>query len=384
MKILFISMPSIHAIRWIESLENTPFELYWFDIMDRGNILISKKVELKKIIDWKKRKHKYLKGEYWLAKNIPFLFEKIQPYLEVTIAEKLEIIIKKIQPNLIHSFEMQHCSYPILKTMMQYNTVKWLYSCWGSDLFYYKQFKQHNQQIKNVLKRLDYLHTDCDRDFKIAKQLGFKGGHIGVIPGGAGFNIKNFEKYKVPINERKIILIKGYTHVFGRAIHVLKALLKVNKNVLKDFQIVVFGAHTTTVNYITENNLKYTYYKKDALSHDAVMRLMGKAKIYIGNNISDGMSNTLLEAIVMSAYPIQSNPGNVTAEIITNNVNGTLISNPEDVDEIKTKIEQVIKKTDEAFFNAAKLNRKLTLQRLSFDVNKQKIVEAYTTILKAG
>lgn len=36
-------MPSIHAIRWIESLENTPFELYWFDIMDRGNILISKK-----------------------------------------------------------------------------------------------------------------------------------------------------------------------------------------------------------------------------------------------------------------------------------------------------------------------------------------------------
>ena len=69
MKILFVSIPSIHAIRWIENLKGEPHELYWFDIMDRGNILISNDIKINKITNWKKRKKKYLKGEYFLQKK---------------------------------------------------------------------------------------------------------------------------------------------------------------------------------------------------------------------------------------------------------------------------------------------------------------------------
>ena len=43
------------------------------------------------------------------------------------------------------------------------------------------------------------------------------------------------------------------------------------------------------------------------------------------------MSNTLLEAIVMGAFPIQLNPGGVTSEIIENGNNGLLIENPDSV-----------------------------------------------------
>ena len=64
------------------------------------------------------------------------------------------------------------------------------------------------------------------------------------------------------------------------------------------------------------------------------MSLMGKAMVYIGNSRSDGMPNTLLEAIIMGAFPIQSNPGGATAEIIEDNKNGLLINNPEDPEEI--------------------------------------------------
>ena len=126
MKILFVSMHSIHAIRWIENLKDTNNELYWFDVLDRGKLETVENVE--QFIDWKQRKKRNLKGEYFISKKVPFLYHVLQPFLEVTANEKLEQIIKEIQPDVIHSFEMQGCSYPILKTMKKFPKLKWIYS----------------------------------------------------------------------------------------------------------------------------------------------------------------------------------------------------------------------------------------------------------------
>ena len=52
------------------------------------------------------------------------------------------------------------------------------------------------------------------------------------------------------------------------------------------------------------------------------------------------MPNTLLEAIGMGAFPIQSNPGGASAEVITHNENGFLINDFNDVDEIKGLIQK--------------------------------------------
>ena len=57
MKILFISMPSLHAVRWIENLKESDHELYWFDVLGKGGL--STEIALKQITDWKKRKLPY-------------------------------------------------------------------------------------------------------------------------------------------------------------------------------------------------------------------------------------------------------------------------------------------------------------------------------------
>ena len=69
MKILFVSMPSIHAVRWIENLKESGHELYWFDITGKGKIQTLE--EVTQITNWKKRKLPYIKGEYWLSKKFP-------------------------------------------------------------------------------------------------------------------------------------------------------------------------------------------------------------------------------------------------------------------------------------------------------------------------
>jgi hypothetical protein len=371
-------MPSIHVIRWIENLKDNNFELFWFDILDKGRLDTINNIE--QIIGWKKRKKPYIKGEYWLKKKLPTVYEKIQPFLEITANEQLEKIIQNIKPDIIHSFEMQSCSYPILKTMKKYQTIKWVYSCWGNDLFYFQKYKDHNVKIRSVLKRINYLHTDCLRDFNLAKSLGFSGNFTGVIPGGSGFKLNELKINKVPVGKRNIILIKGYEHKFGRALNIIRALNEL-KDKLNNFEIIIFGAHKKVLEYVIFNKLPFKVFDKNELTQIEVLNLMGKSKIYIGNSISDGMPNTLLEAIAMNAFPIQSNPGNATSEIITHRVNGLLINNPEDINEIKFLVKEAIEFDNDAIFEKAKeINELIAYKRLNYKLNKQKIIDLYKTI----
>lgn len=371
-------MSSVHVIRWIENLKDTNYELYWFDVLDRGKLETLDSVE--QFSGWKKRKKNYIKGEYFLSKNFPNVYGKIIPYLEVTANEALEKIILNLQPDFVHSFEMQSCSYPILQTMLKFPKTKWLYSCWGNDLFYYMNFKDHNVKIRNVLKRINFLHTDCQRDFMLAKKLGFSGNFLGVVPGGTGYNLKQLESFKEPLIERKIILVKGYEHNLGRGLNIIKAL-QLLESEIRDYRVLIFGSHQKVIDYIETNKLSFTFFSRHELSHDQLTKLMGQSLLYIGNSISDGMPNTLLEAVVMGAFPIQSNPGGATQEIIENNVNGFLINDPESILEIKEKIVKALSNIN-LLKKAADENEKIAVEKLDYFINKEKVIKMYKTILK--
>lgn len=378
MKILFISMPSIHVIRWVDNLKDSGYELYWFDVTDKGKLDATNKIH--QFTNWKARKIPPIKGEYFLSKRAPFLYEKVKPFLEITENEFLEKIVNEIKPDVVHSFEMQNCSYQIRKTMDKHPDLKWIYSCWGNDLYYYKNFKEHKSQIIKVLHRVNFIHTDCKRDFDIAKSLGFRGKYLGVIPGGTGYKLDELQKFKIPVEQRKIILVKGYEHIFGRGLNIIKALEEIIEEI-KDYEVVVFAAHSIVIEYIKQKKLPFNTLDRHGLKHYEVLELMGKALVYIGNSISDGMSNTLLEAIVMGAFPIQSNPGNVSEEIINNNINGLIINNPESTLEIKNLILDALK-DKKRLIEAEKINTDIAISRLDFKKNRHKVIAIYNSIIQ--
>lgn len=375
MRILFISMNSIHAQRWIANVDDVHKELYWLDISSNGKMVLPQSVN--QISNWQKRKIKYIPGEYLLRKKMRFLYDAIEPFLQVTIAEQVEVLIQNLQPDIIHSFEMQSCSYPLVKVLNKYKNISWIYSCWGSDLYYFQNFKSHNAKIKKVLQRVNFLQTDCNRDIAIAKELGFQGTSLDVIPGGGGFDLDVIQSFKSPINKRKIILVKGYDNKFGRAINVIKALLEL-KEYISNYEVVVFACHPIVLDYIRNNNLDFTVFSKDELPHFEVLKLMGKSLLYIGNSISDGIPNTLLEAIIMGVFPIQSNPGGATQEVLTKD-NGLLIENPDSVLEIKALILKALSGTIN-FEKASIINDELARIKLNFDSNKQKINKIYRLV----
>ena len=366
-------MPSIHSKRWIDNLIDSNHEIYWFDILNRGEMDFNN--EVIQIVDWQTRKKPYIKGEHFLRKKLPRLYNSLETYFQVTISEKLEEIILQINPDCIHSFEMQSCSYPILKTMNKFPKLKWIYSCWGSDLFYYQNFAYHKSKIKAVLKRVNFLQTDCNRDINIAKSLGFSGVSLEIIPGGTGFDLQFFEKYCLPFTDRKIILVKGYQHKFGRAINILEVLVELHQE-LSRYEVVIFGAHKIVIDFVNNKKMPYKVFDRNGLNHNQVLEFMGKSLIYIGNSISDGMPNTLLEAITMGTFPIQSNPGNVTSEIIEHGKNGFLINNPNNKTEIKNVIINAIN-DKELLISASKINKILAQEKLNYHFNNKKVIDLY-------
>jgi glycosyltransferase involved in cell wall biosynthesis len=116
------------------------------------------------------------------------------------------------------------------------------------------------------------------------------------------------------------------------------------------------------------------------LPHKEVFKWMGKSLIYIGNSNSDGIPNTLLEAICMEVFPIQSNPGGVTEEVIVNGENGLLINDCEDVEEIAAKVREAID-NKEMLLQAIASNSKKIKPNLGSEHIKEKVMEKYKNLV---
>lgn len=379
MKILFVCQQYIHAARWINQLKYSDHDVFVFDCLDAT---IHEELEwTSHFTNWSKRKIPKLKGENFIRKKNPFLYDKIESVFQVSPSEKLIEIIDEIKPDLVHSLEMQSQTYHVLKARRKRN-FKWAYFSWGSDIYLYQNQKKHRKKMQQVFSMLDYLFVDNNRDIKLARELNYQQAVSGVFPGGGGYHLQSFEKFEKPFNNRDLILIKGYHHWAGRALQVLESI-ELIINDIKEYEIYVYSAHNIVIEKIEELNKKYNLSiqyssRKNQITHDELLRLFGKAKIAIGNNITDGIPNTLLESIILGAFPIQSNPGNVSEDYVIHGDNGYLIQFPEDSRLIAELIKDALSNND--LLRSAYEKNKCLSKLLDYEYIKNEVLKSYKAI----
>lgn len=336
-----ISMFANHFFNWTEQLKESGYDIYWLDVFD-SNTKVDKIDFVNQIVGWR-NKFDY-PGRYWIKNHLPGVNSIINKFNQRKLEEIVDRKIQEIRPDVIQSFVLFSAAYPIISVMEKYPEIKWIYSAWGNDLFYMQQIHEELTKITACLPLFDYMFADCNRDRGLAAELGFKGEYLGTFPGGGGYESDKWKASIKAFEDRKIILIKGYEGMLGRASYIVEAISEI-KDDLKSYKIVIFGCneelkpHLEDMGVIRWGNVQVL----EQISHSDVMQLMGSSLLYIGNCISDGMPNTLLEAIVMGAFPIQSNPGGATEEIIINGKNGLLIENPENAEEIRDLIQKAIR-----------------------------------------
>lgn len=378
MKILLVSMNNHHFKRWAEQLDGHGFELHWFDVLDQG--ATPSLSFMNQITDWKKG---FLKkrGRSLLKKNLPFVYKLLENKFDSKVKDAFEKAVFEIQPDIVHCFEMNLSGLKILK-VMQENQLPFIYSSWGTDLYDLKVLGISKKQAKEFLSRVDYLITDCHRDAILAKNLGFQKVHLGVFPGNGGLDIADVNR--LPVDQRNYILIKGYESDIGKALPVIKAMELVPEDLISNFKILIYSADIAVINYVTQsvflNQLDINIVPRtENVLNKKLLEYMGKAAIHIANSNSDGMPNALLEAMGMGAFPIQSNPGKVTEEVIKHGENGLLIQDPLDIKEIEKLILNAL--TNEAFRKKAQeFNTSFIYKNYNRSILQARIVSLYEQI----
>lgn len=219
--------------------------------------------------------------------------------------------LRQIKPSFVHAIEIQGAGYLALavEATLRALATPLLVTNWGSDIYWFQRDKGHAEKIRRLLSIASHYSAECERDILLAKQLGFLGLTLPVIPNAGGLETIEELDFGQQSLERNLIAVKGYDGWVGRARVALRALELIESHVAT-FEIVVFSANFRTRVLAAfldlSSNLKLKVFPKNRLTHASLQELFRRSVIYLGVSKSDGISTSMLEAMAAGAIPVQT------------------------------------------------------------------------------
>jgi hypothetical protein len=375
---------SIHTARWVNQITDQGWEIHLFPSSGED----SPHPQLRDAVlqypfgsRWRERARGF--GLFRIADLIDWVrrhFEKRCPHYR---ALALRNTIRKLRPAVIHSMEIQAAGYLTLEAKEEFHGKfpLWLMTNWGSDIFLFGRLQAHHKKIREVLNQCDYYSCECQRDVDLARTFGFQGEVLPVFPNAGGFDLSALKPLRQNItSKRRLIMLKGYQGWAGRALVGLRALERC-ADLLDGYEICIYSAcHDVALaaELLSEKSGIPTRIIPPKTPHREMLVLHAQARISIGLSISDSISTSLLEAMVMGSFPIQSCTACVD-EWVQHGVSGMIVP-PEDPEIIERAIRTAM--TDDDLVNrAAEINWDVARSRLDDTLLKHKAVEMYRSIL---
>jgi hypothetical protein len=376
---------SIHTARWINQIADREWDLHLFSSVDCGVL----HPEMRNITVYHSayacQKEKDISVK---LRGLPLFYNPFAVLARQTLSKfvpkyrtvQLGRLIDKLEPDIIHSLEIQHAGYLLFESR-EFTKNKFPVSIvtnWGSDIYLFGRLAEHEPKIRAVLESSDYYSCECKRDVELAIKFGFKGKVLPVFSNTGGFDLEAVSKLRSDraVSERKKIMLKGYQGWAGRALVGLRALERC-ADILAGIEIVIYSASREVLIagelFSRSTGVQTTIIPKGTPHHE-ILKLHGKARISIGLSISDAISTSLLEAVVMGSFPIQSwtSCGN---EWIEDGKTGILVP-PDDPDVIENAIRKALT-DDNLVNNAAEKNWLTSVERLNANSLKRKTIEFY-------
>lgn len=389
MKLLLIAIPdSIHTARWVSQVADMGWEIHIFSSNNCGstcselrNVTVHHLFHIgNKAVD----RSVCLKGIPVFSDFAVFCLSKIvERFFPTFISYRLARLIKKVKPDIVHSLEIQHAGYLTLAARKTYTAEfpPWIVTNWGSDIYLFGRLAAHKERIREVLSLADFYSCECRRDVCLAQAYGFTGKILPVFPNTGGFDIASLmdTRQKISAAGRRVIMVKGYQSWSGRALVALRALERAS-DMLSGYTVAIYSA-TPDVEIAAElfqyaTGIQVVIIPKATL-HKEILCWHGRARISIGLSISDAISTSMLEAMVMGAFPIQSWTA-CADEWIDDGVNGLLVP-PEDPEIVEKALRRIL--SDDSLVNrAANHNLVLAKERLDQKMLSTKTVNLYRTV----
>ncbi|MCK0207789.1 glycosyltransferase [Starkeya koreensis] len=294
---------------------------------------------------------------------------------------RLQSVLRQFRPDILHTLETQLAGYLCLDTLAGGGErPPWIASCWGSDLEFFRRFEPHQEVLRRFCSQIDLFLPDCARDTANARRFGYRGPSLEPMPATGGADIEQLAGMAMsPPSTRRGIIVKGYHNWAGRGLLALSALALIREH-LAGVPIGVLSPSPPVESWAARMRADFAL-DIEALPYlatpDDAMRRMAQARIVVGVSISDGIPTTVLEAMTVGAFPIQTSSSCVN-EWIVDGQTGLLVS-PHDTVEIAEAIARAL--TDDALVDsAAERNLDTVRRRWSREINRQRAWELYRSL----
>jgi glycosyltransferase involved in cell wall biosynthesis len=395
-KVLIVGMSnSVHLARWVEQIADQGWDIHLFPSIDTGTVhpalrnvtvhwtMYARQSDADPTVRFRGLRIRSPFEGRTLYLAMRELFRRYWPsYRAVQLAR----VLRRLKPDVVHSIEFQYAGYLTLEARKRLigNFPPWIITNLGSDIYLYGRLAEHRNRVRELLATCDYYTCECERDVKLAKQMGLRGEVLAVGPNAGGFHLDQMARYRQPgpTSARRLVVLKGYQHWAGRALFGLRAIALCAAE-LHDLRVTVYAAepHVKLAAEVLSNETGIEIECVPHCSHEEILSLFGRARAYIGLSISDGISTSLLEAMVMGAFPIQSSTA-CANEWIVDGETGAIVP-PEDPHLIAQALRRAL--TDDILVDqAAERNATICRERLHYMKLKSKAVEVYRKAVVRG
>ena len=328
-KVLIVCMfDSIHAGRWLSQFTDQEIDFVLFPSKKFKRI----HPRLLKLIDGKSLATFSVAHPLRILKILGYLdftfFIQIPKIIRINLrARYLKNLLHQKKFDYVHALEIQGAGYLCDEAIIE-KDFKFILTNWGSDIFYFQHLPEHLPKIKSALAKADLYSAECERDYKLAENLGFKGKKLPCIPNGGGLITSEILAIGIPTSKRKNIVIKAYGGLFGRGGVAIESVAKVlDSN--QDLTAYFYSVTDDLINQMSEIKAKFGTRVsfstiRKPLTHKELEEVFANSRIYVGCSISDGISTSFLEALTKGVYAIQTNTS-CASEWIDKGVKASLI-----------------------------------------------------------
>lgn len=293
-------------------------------------------------------------------------------------AQRLRGFIEEVKPDLIHAMRIP---YEGMLAADANNGTPLIVSTWGNDFtLHAPSTPLMGHYTRWTMQTADALHSDCQRDVRLARDWGYSVDKPAlVVPGNGGIRSDVFYPPVKPVDEPIILNPRG-VRPYVRNDSFFKAIpLVLAKHPNAKFLCTSMAGEAQAMQWTKELNIEHAVELLAPIPNTAMADVYRRAQILISPSIHDGTPNTLLEGMACGCFPIAGYLESIR-EWITSNENGLLFdpTNPQAIAE--TVIEAIENKNLRA--KAAGLNRDIISARAEYGNNMQRVDAFYKNVLQ--
>ena len=307
-------------------------------------------------------------------------------------AMRLRGVIASLQPDLIHAMRIPYEGMlvtralsgrseafkqpPVLRTPV-------LISVWGNDFTLHARANPWMVRLtRRTLQRADALHTDCQRDQRLAGEWGFASGKPAlVLPGNGGVHLELFYPAENPTGEAqyfKIINPRGFrsyvcNEAFFRAIPTVLARFPQAR-----FVCPTMAGEAQAEHWAAELDIAGSVILLPRQTRPQLADLFRQAQVVVSPTTHDGTPNTLLEAMACGCFPVAGDIESLR-EWITPGVNGFLTA-ADDAHALAGAMVQALE-NPALRASAAAYNQRLVAERAEYQQGMRRAEKFYQELI---